>query len=290
MAVRSLFDSRGLRLVILFAAGAAGSCGGGSDVTSPPDPPGPPAVASVEVAPSLLSMAVGEMAQLTVTLKAADGKVLAGRTVTWTSSDQAIATVSETGIVTAAAAGTATITATSEGVNGTATVTVTVTQQPVATVEVTPNNGNFVAVGGTLQFTATVKAADGSVLVGRPVTWTTSNAAVATVSATGLVTGVAPGTATITATSEGVSGTATVTVTPVAGVIRTWLGGTGAKPSDWSTDGNWNPAGAPIALDTVRVPVAANSAVLSEDVQIARLIVAGGTLRNAGYRLKIKAP
>src|SRR5207245_4219964 len=67
----------------------------------------------------------------------------------------------------------------------------------------------------------------GAVLSGRAVTWGSSNTAVALVSAGGLVTGVATGTAAITATSEGKSGTATVTVTtlpppppaPVASVI-----------------------------------------------------------------------
>ncbi len=60
----------------------------------------------------------------------------------------------------------------------------------------------------------------GNVLTGRVVTWASSVPAVATVSATGLVTGVAAGTSTITATSEGKSGTASVTVTavPVASV------------------------------------------------------------------------
>src|SRR5260370_1371949 len=70
-----------------------------------------------------------------------------------------------------------------------------------------------VAVGATVQLTATPKDAAGNVLTGRVVTWTTSNSAVATVSSTGLVTGVAPGgPVTITATSEGQSGTALIRV------------------------------------------------------------------------------
>src|SRR5205814_4107300 len=52
----------------------------------------------------------------------------------------------------------------------------------------------------------------GNVLTGRTISWTSSNAAVATVSGTGLVSGVAAGSATITATSEGRSGQAQVTV------------------------------------------------------------------------------
>jgi len=99
------------------------------------------------------------------------------------------------------------------------TALVTVTQLPVASVVVTPASPT-VQVGQTVQLGATTNDSTGSALTGRTVTWATSNAAVATVSGSGLVTGVATGAATITATSECKSGTATVTVTnvPVASV------------------------------------------------------------------------
>lgn len=64
---------------------------------------------------------------------------------------------------------------------------------------------NAVIVGSTAQLTATVKDANSAVLSGRTVTWLSSNAATATVSATGLVTAVSSGLATVTATSEGIS-------------------------------------------------------------------------------------
>src|SRR2546426_869323 len=64
----------------------------------------------------------------------------------------------------------------------------------------------------TLQLAATLRDADSNALVGRPVTWTSGNPKVATVSATGLVTGVAADTATIVAASGGIRGTAAVTV------------------------------------------------------------------------------
>src|SRR5207249_11887369 len=75
-------------------------------------------------------------------------------------------------------------------------------------------------VGATVQLTTTLKDAAGNVLSGRSVTWASGTPAVATESSTGLVTGVAAGAATITATSEGQSGTAAVTVNlvPVASV------------------------------------------------------------------------
>ena len=86
-------------------------------------------------------------------------------------------------------------------------VTVTI---PVATVEVAPGTGT-VEIGQTLQLNATPKDAAGNVLH-RTVTWSSSDPAAATVDGNGLVTGSSEGTAIITATSEGMGGTATVKV------------------------------------------------------------------------------
>ena len=93
-----------------------------------------------------------------------------------------------------------------------ASTTGTGTPAPVATVSVSPASPS-IAVGRTMQLTATPCDAAGHALTGRAVTWKTSNGAVATVSATGLVTGVSAGTVAITATSEAVTGTATGTMT-----------------------------------------------------------------------------
>jgi uncharacterized protein YjdB len=177
----------------------------------------PVPVASVSVSPASATILLGQTAQLTATPKDANGSALTGRIVTWASSAPGVASVSASGLVTGVAAGSATLTATSEGKSGTASITVTIV--PVAAVAVTPAAPN-IRVGGTVQLTATTKDSAGNLLTGRVVTWASSVPAVATVSATGLVTGVAAGTITITATSEGKSGTATVTVTipPVASV------------------------------------------------------------------------
>jgi hypothetical protein len=106
--------------------------------------------------------------------------------------------------------GSATITATCEGKSGSASVTTT--PVPVATVDVMPSSETIEA-GETLQLTGIPKDADGNVLSGRPIIWSSSNASVATVSEAGLVSGVGAGEATITATCEGKSGTASMTVT-----------------------------------------------------------------------------
>jgi len=167
-------------------------------------------VAAVTVSPSPASVQQGATVQLTATPKDANGNPLSGRVVTWSSNNTAVARVNGSGLVTGVAAGTATITATSEGQSGTSDVTVT--PAPVASVAVTPSPAS-VQVGQTLQLTATPKDANGNPLSGRVITWASNNTAVATVSGSGLVSGVTAGSATITATSEGKSGTSGVTVT-----------------------------------------------------------------------------
>jgi len=178
-------------------------------------------VATVAVSPTSASVTIGQTVQLTATPKDANGNPLPGRTVTWATSNAAVAAVNGSGLVSGGATGTATIiTASSEGRNGTATITVT--NVPVATVSVSPATASL-QVGQTVQLTASPKDAGGNPLAGRVVTWTSSAPGVASVNGSGRVTGVAAGSATITATSEGQSGTAAVTVTtpppaPVASV------------------------------------------------------------------------
>ena len=78
--------------------------------------------------------------------------------------------------------------------------------QSVATVQVTPSSSTLASVGQTVQLNATARDASGNTIAGKTFTWSTSDPGVATVSSSGLVTAVAGGDATITATSDGVSG------------------------------------------------------------------------------------
>jgi len=117
----------------------------------------------------------------------------------WTSSNTAIATVSNTGLVTGVAAGSVTITYTN---NNGCSRTTTVTVNPLPTITGT----TAVCVGSTTQLTGS-----GTPAASNP--WTSSNTAIATVSNTGLVTGVAAGSVTINYTNNnGCSTTTTVTV------------------------------------------------------------------------------
>ena len=184
-------------LTLAFAVG----CGGDSS--------GPPAVATVEVS-TVADIVVGQTAQLIATPRDASGNPLANRTITWSTSSASIATVSTSGAVTGVTPGSATITATSEGKNGTRLVTII--PPPVASVTVTAASTTL-QTGGTTQLTAVTRDAGNNVLTGRPVTWSSSDPAVASVSNDGLVTGLTGGTVTVTATSEGRTGTVQITVT-----------------------------------------------------------------------------
>ncbi len=172
--------------------------------------------ASVTLAPASLRLPRGRTEVLAAAVRNAAGAVLPERrSVAWSSSAPTIATVSADGAVTAVGNGTASITATVEGVSGTAAITVV---DPVASVLVTPTAVTLPA-GASEQMTASGRDAKGASLTGRPVAWASSNPAVATINASGIVTAVAAGSANLTATVEGVDATATVTVLrPVASV------------------------------------------------------------------------
>ena len=186
-------------------------------VTLPPPAP----VATVTLTPTSISLAVGASARLAAVTRDAQGNILTGRSITWSSNASSTAAVDASGMVSGIAPGTATITATSEGRAATAAVTITASAVPVASVVVTPTSGS-IHVGQTLQLTATPRDDGGNVLGGHVVTWTTSDAATATVTGTGLVNAIRAGSVTITATSEGHSASAAITVTsppaPVASV------------------------------------------------------------------------
>ena len=91
-------------------------------------------------------------------------------------------------------------------------MTVTSTPVPVGSVTVTPGSVSL-AVADTTTLRAALADSTGSVIVGRAIEWSSSDPGVADVLVTGFVRAIAPGTVTITATSEGRSGTAVVTVT-----------------------------------------------------------------------------
>ena len=145
---------------------------------------------------------------MTATTLDAAGNALTGCTVTWSSADAAVASVNASGSVTGESPGETTITATSEGRMGSAPIT---GLTDVVSVDVIPDPAVVISTL-SVQMTATARRADGLPLTGKTFTWTTADAAIATVDANGLVTGGTPGLTTVSATSEGIAGEAIVDV------------------------------------------------------------------------------
>lgn len=165
-------------------------------------------IATVLVTPPSVTLSVGMTQQVTASARDAKGGAVTGRPVAWASSNPSVATIGASGVVTAIAPGSTVLTATMEGVDATATVTVL---RPVASVAITTGQ-NSLFVGRTLQLSAAARDAAGGSLTGRPVSWASSDPAIATISSTGLVTALAAGTVTITARIEEIEASATLTM------------------------------------------------------------------------------
>ena len=164
-------------------------------------------VTGVSVSPATLSLVEGASDQLRATVTPSDA---ANKSVSWTSSATAIATVDNTGKVTAVSAGTATITVKTADGGKTATCAVTVTTKviPVTGISIEEGATAEVEEGKTVALTAKVQPDNAT---DKTLTWTSSNKAIATV-ADGVVTGVAAGQAVITAKAGDKEATCTVTV------------------------------------------------------------------------------
>lgn len=183
------------------------------------------AVTGVSVSPTTVTVGLGTTQQLNATIAPANAT---NQNVTWTSSNTAVATVNASGLITAVAAGTATITVKTIDGNKTATSAITVTTIPVSSVAVSPTSASLYA-GNTQQLSTTISPANAT---NKNVTWSSSNTAIATVNSAGLITAVAAGTATITATTQDGNKTAsaTITVNPNTNFTVYFY-----KPSNWGT-------------------------------------------------------
>ena len=175
-----------------------------------------PLVQSVSVTPASAALFVGQTVQLSPSVSV-QGSLSTG--VSYRSSNEAVALVNASGLVTTLAAGGATITVLSAAdTTKRATSTITVSSRPV-TVSIMPRPVT-VMVGGTTQLTAAVTADPG---ISTQVTWTSAAPSIATVSSGGTVLGVASGSALITATSVAdVTKRDTVTVTVGSRLATSW--------------------------------------------------------------------
>lgn len=175
------------------------------------------AIASVDVTPDGAALdALGATVQLSASVTDANGQAVSGASVSWSSLNAPVATVSSTGLVTAVANGTADIVATANGHADTVTVTV---QQAVASIEISPSAASLGALGETTQYTAIVRDANGSEMPDAAISWSSLNEDVVSVDGTGLVTAVGNGATQVIAASGALADTASVTVAQVGAAV-----------------------------------------------------------------------
>jgi len=202
----------GLLLGIFLLSGCGGEAGGGNwDAPAESNK----LLVSLAVTPAGASIAIDGLQQYAATATYDDGST-GNVTLSsiWTSATPAVATISASGLATGVTAGTSQITAAFGGLTS-AAVTLTVTPATLTSLQVTPALAS-IAVGGTRQYAALATYSDASTLIvtSAPTTvWTSATPAVATISASGLATGLTTGTSNITATFGGLTSiAATLTV------------------------------------------------------------------------------
>lgn len=162
-------------------------------------------VTGIKLNKSSVTLKKGETSQLTATVSPTDAT---DKTVTYSTSNSKVAKVSSSGKITAVGGGTATITAKAGGKTATCKVTVTVAQTGIAT---SGNTSKTVEMGDTLKLKVTKVPADAT--DDYSVSWSVADANIATVSSNGTVKGIAIGTTTVTAKSNGWTVTYKITVT-----------------------------------------------------------------------------
>lgn len=201
-------------------------------------------VAAVSVSSVNSNIRVGQSVQLVASPVNESGSAVSNQTASWKTDNAAVATVESNGMVTGVAPGTATITATVADKSG--TISIGVSAVPVSSIEVSSPT-NPLPAGVPVTLTIVAKDSASRVLNGRQFTYTSSNLNVATVSATGVVTGRIPGGVVITVQSEGKSADAVLNVVPgppssiTIGGSETYVGGTGQMTATLK-----DPAGNPL--------------------------------------------
>lgn len=203
----------GTATIIATAGGVSDSCAVTVSAVTVP-------ATGVTVNPAKLTLSIGGTGTLTATREPAN----ATDSVTWSSSDEAVATV-ENGVVTAAGVGEAIITATAGDVSATCAVTVQPDAIPVTGVTVTADRTSLYN-GEVAVLTATVLPENAT---DKTVTWTSSDETVATVDANGRVTAVSAGSVTITAAAGGVTSEAVFIV--VQGPAPVLVGSVNVNPA-----------------------------------------------------------
>ncbi|WP_219644522.1 S-layer family protein, partial [Cohnella sp. CFH 77786] len=192
----------------------------------------PVTLQSITVTPATATVQVGDTQQYTATANFSDGSTQdVTNTATWALGDPTKATINASGLATGSAAGTTGVTATWNGMTGNASLTVSAAPVPVTlqSITVTPATAT-IQIGNTQQYNATANFSDGSTQdVTNAAAWALGDPTKATINASGLATGSAAGTTGVTATWNGMTGNASLTVT--AAPVTPPTGGGSSDPT-----------------------------------------------------------
>ncbi|MBP2145739.1 PGF-pre-PGF domain-containing protein [Methanofollis sp. W23] len=198
----------------------AGSGSSGYSVIGVPAPT-EPTLTTITVSPETATLLVNENQTFTAMGYDQDGNEMPEVAFAWSSSNETVGTVNETGYFEALSSGTTTVFAVSGDVEGSAAVTVTALPQELTTIEVSAAPEQVLYPGEGHQFTATAYDQEGNEMPGITFAWSSSNETVGTVNETGCFEALVAGTTTITAENGAVNGTVEIPV---------------ETPPDWSFD------------------------------------------------------
>ena len=218
----------GLAEGLAMVTATAGSVSGTAAVTVTRE------VDSVTVSPLAATILPGDTVRLTAEGYDENGHAVTRAEFAWSSSDVSLVRVDASGLVTGLAEGLAMVTATAGSASATAMVTVA---RRIASVTVSPA-ADTISPGDTLRLTAEAYDENGQALAGVEFGWSSSDASVARVDASGLVLGVAEGRTTVTATARDARGTSGITVENPDRAVLVALYNTTGGPH-WVNDENW---------------------------------------------------
>ncbi len=203
--------------------------GGGLSESTTVSSVGPASVAAVlEITPQSADLEVGESVALEAVLRTESGDIIPDSTIAWESSNVMVARVSDVGVVTALAGGVVSVTARVQGQAASANLRIrppepgpqasvpaaTPPRGPVVSLVVVPATASMVP-GASMVLRASLRDRTGRTLPDSLLTWASDDEAVATVSAAGMVVAIQRGSARVSATRDGVTGSSMIVVSPV---------------------------------------------------------------------------
>jgi uncharacterized protein YjdB len=178
------------------------------------DIPVPPVVTvpeRLEITPTASSILTGQTAQFTIKYYNNVGVLASTPTgIVWSSSNMSVATVSQVGLATAVAVGQTNIKAMYNAISATVAVTVVVNNNVLSTVTITPTITQEVLLNGTVNLSAVGTNLAGSIISGLTFNWMSDAATSVQVNSAGMATGMAYGSANITATANGIQSAPTM--------------------------------------------------------------------------------